>query len=336
MTTAVIGATAIPLMLAHTSRDPRGSRRGHSVRSVGPLAQRLVIAAAGAPGSASAGAPLPGTARAGSTTIPRKQEPMAHLSTASLVLAASTTIGCAHGKPAESTPPLSTPGRVKTIVLVHGAFADGSSWGKVIPLLEAGGYHVVSVQEPLSGLADDVAATRRAIDLQTGPVLLVGHSWGGAVITEAGNHDKVAGLVYVAAFVPDGGESVDDLGKGAPPAPWAARLVVDGGGFAWLPADVVATDFAPDLPPAESALVASVQQPIQTKAFGDKVTTAAWRSKRSWYVRSEQDRMIDPGAQATMAARAGATVTNVKASHVSMLSRPTEVAAAIVAAASAT
>lgn len=260
---------------------------------------------------------------------------MTNLLAASLLLAAST-IGCAHGKSVDSTPPAPNPGRAKTIVLVHGAFADGSSWGKVIPLLEARGYHVVSVQEPLSSLADDVAATRRAIDLQTGPVLLVGHSWGGAVITEAGNHDKVLGLVYVAAFAPDGGESVDDLGKGGPPPPWAKRLVVDSGGFAWLPADVVAADFAPDLPAAESALVASVQQPIQTKAFGEKVTTAAWRSKRSWYVRSEEDRMIDPHAQAVMAERAGAKITNVKASHVSMLSHPDEVAAAILEAASQT
>src|SRR5262249_20724167 len=161
-------------------------------------------------------------------------------------------------------------------------------------------------------------ATKRAIDLQPGPVLLVGHSWGGVVITEAGNHDKVSGLVYVAAFAPDSGESVDDLGKGATPPPWASRLVVDAGGYACLPADVVKADFAPDLPAAESALVASVQQPIQTKAFGEKVTTAAWHSKPSWYIRSGFDRMIDPHAQSLMAERAGDTLTNLKSSHVSM------------------
>lgn len=260
---------------------------------------------------------------------------MTHLLTASVLLAASTTIGCAHGKTADSSLHASAPGRVKSIVLVHGAFADGSSWSKVIPLLEARGYHVVAVQEPLSSLADDVAATRRALDLQTGPVLLVGHSWGGAVITEAGNHDKVVGLVYLSAFAPDAGESVDDLGKGAPPLPWAQRLVVDAGGFAWLPPDAVATYMAPDLPAAESAVVASVMQPIQTKAFGEKVTTAAWRAKRSWYIRTEQDQMIDPRAQAMMAERAGAKLTNVKSSHVSMLSHPDEVAAAILDAASA-
>ncbi len=261
---------------------------------------------------------------------------MTKLLTASLLLAAATPIGCSHGKPIDPMPHASNPGRVKTIVLVHGAFADGSSWSKVIPLLEARGYHVVAVQEPLSSLADDVAATRRAIDLQTGPVLLVGHSWGGAVITEAGNDDKVVGLVYLSAFAPDGGESVDDLGKGVPPLPWVSRLVVDTGGFAWLPPDVVATYMAPDLPAVESAVVASVQVPIQTRAFGDKVTTAAWRSKRSWYIRTEEDQMIDPHAQQVMAQRAGAKITNVKASHVSMLSHPDEVAAAILDAASGT
>jgi pimeloyl-ACP methyl ester carboxylesterase len=259
---------------------------------------------------------------------------MNKLPIASFLVAASTTIGCAHDNPvatvATATSP--NPGRV-SILLVHGAFADGSSWSKVIPLLTAQGYQVVSVQEPLSSLADDVAATRRAIDLQPGPVLLVGHSWGGAVITEAGNHEKVAGLVYVAAFAPDGGESVDDLGKNSPPPPWATRLVVDGGGFAWLPPDVVANDFAQDISAADVAVVASVQQPIQTSAFGQKVTTAAWRSKPSWYIRTEQDRMIDPGAQAAMAERAGAKVTNVNASHVPMLSHPEEVAATILEAA---
>ena len=253
--------------------------------------------------------------------------------TASFLLAASTTVSCTHSKPIDSPSSTSSSSRVKSILLVHGAFADGSSWRRVIPLLEARGYHVVAVQEPLSSLADDVAATRRAIDLQTGPVLLVGHSWGGAVITEAGNHDKVVGLVYVSAFAPDGGESVDDLGKGEPPPPWAKDLAVDSGGFGWLPATVVATYFAPDLPASESAVVASVQHPIQMKAFADKVTTAAWRSKRTWYVRTEEDQMIDPRAQATMAARAGAKVTNVKGSHVSILSHPDEVAAVILDAA---
>jgi pimeloyl-ACP methyl ester carboxylesterase len=259
---------------------------------------------------------------------------MTNLLTASVLFVASTMTGCSHSQPIDSPPRNAIAVQAKTIVLVHGAFADGSSWSKVIPLLEARGYHVVAVQEPLSSLADDVAATRRAIDLQTGPVLLVGHSWGGAVITEAGNHDKVVGLVYLSAFAPDGGESVDDLGKGVPALPWVNRLVVDAGGFAWLPADVLAKYMAPDLSAAESAVVASVQVPIQMKAFGDKVTTAAWRAKPSWYIRTEQDQMIDPQAQATMAARAGAKLTNVKASHVSMLSHPEEIAAAILAAAS--
>jgi pimeloyl-ACP methyl ester carboxylesterase len=257
---------------------------------------------------------------------------MTRFMTASVLLAASTSFGCSHSKP---TPNEALPrtANVKTIVLVHGAFADGSSWSKVIPLLEARGYRVVAVQDPMSSLADDVAATKRAIDLQSGRVLLVGHSWGGAVITEAGNDDKVAGLVYLSAFAPDGGESVNDLGKGAPPLPWVGELVVDAGGFAWLPPASFARYMAPDLPAAESSLVASVQHPIQTKAFGDKITTAAWHTKPSWYIRTEEDQMIDPQAQTAMAARANAKLTNVKASHVSMLSRPDEVAAAILEAA---
>jgi pimeloyl-ACP methyl ester carboxylesterase len=264
---------------------------------------------------------------------------MNNLSITFLVVTAGSAVACTHSNPIDVTSParsiVPTP-KSKTIVLVHGAFSDGSSWAKVIPLLGAEGYRVVSVQEPLSSLADDVAATRRAIALQPGPVILVGHSWGGVVITEAGNDDKVVGLVYVAAFAPDSGESVDDLGRGVPAPSWASKLVVDSGGFAWLPPAVVAADFASDLPAAESALVASVQAPIFAKAFGDKVTTAAWHSKRSWYVRSTMDHMIDPEQQAMMATRAGATVTNVEASHVSMLSRPGEVAAAILAAASGT
>lgn len=273
--------------------------------------------------------------RAFGTRDARGASTMTNLLSATLLLGATTTLACGRGKPAEP-PAAAASDRVKTIVLVHGAFADGSSWGKVIPRLEARGYRVVAVQEPLSSLADDVAATTRAIELQPGPVLLVGHSWGGSVITEAGNHDKVVGLVYVAAFAPDAGESVDDLGKGAPPPAYAKTLSIDSGGFAWLPPDSIATYFAPDLPAEERAIVASVQQPIQTKAFGAKVSKAAWRVKPSWYVRTEEDQMIDPAQQATMAARAGSKVTNVKGSHVSMLSHPDEVAAAILDAAAAT
>jgi len=221
----------------------------------------------------------------------------------------------------------------KSIVLVHGAFADGTSWAKVIPLLAAKGYTVVAVQNPLSSLADDVAATRRAMEGVPGPVILVGHSWGGVVITEAGNDAKVAGLVYVAAFGPDEGESVNALGKGKPAPPWAAALQVDSGGFARLPAEIVAKDFAQDVSPAEAKLIAATQGPVAVKCFDEAVKKAAWKSKPSWYVRSEKDHMIDPAAQEFMAKRMKAAVTSLKTSHVPMVSRPKDVAAVILAAA---
>jgi pimeloyl-ACP methyl ester carboxylesterase len=225
-----------------------------------------------------------------------------------------------------STAVAKTPAR--SIVLVHGAFAEGSSWDRVVPLLQARGFKVVSVHEPMTSLAADVAATKRAISEQPGEVILVGHSYGGAVITEAGNDPKVVGLVYVAAFAPDSHESINDLGKGQPPPPWATQLQVDEG-FARLPADTILKEFAQDLPPAEAALLAVKQGPIFAKCFDDKIQAAAWRTKRTWYVRTTSDRMIDPRAQAFMAQRMGATVTSVDASHVVMLSKPQQVAGVI-------
>jgi pimeloyl-ACP methyl ester carboxylesterase len=220
-----------------------------------------------------------------------------------------------------------------TIVLVHGAFADSSSWDKITPSLEAKGYRVVAVYDPMSSLADDVAATKRVIEAQPGPVVLVGHSYGGAVITEAGNDKKVTALVYIAAFAPDAGESINDLGKGQPPPPWVKKLVVDRGGFASLPADVVASDFAQDLPAADSRLLATKQGPIAARSFDEKITTAAWHTKPTWYVRAAADHMIPPAAQELMAKRAKAKLTSVDSSHVIMLSHPAEVSSAILAAA---
>lgn len=222
-----------------------------------------------------------------------------------------------------------------TIVLVHGAFADGASWNKVIPLLEAKGYTVVAVHDPLSSLADDVAQTTRAIDQQPGDVILVGHSYGGYVISDAGNDPKVKALVYVAAFVPDAGETITDMGKGQPVPPWQPTLQVDKGGFATLPTDSVLKYFAPDLPVAEGRLVAATQGPISTTVFGAKLKSGspAWKTKPSWYVRAESDQMIDPAGQAAMAKRANATVTSIKSSHVAMLSHPADVAKVILAAA---
>lgn len=248
-------------------------------------------------------------------------------STVALALTTGITLA---GSPAVGAPANEA---AKTIVLVHGAFADGSSWDRVVPLLAAKGYNVVAVHQPLTSLADDVAATKRVIEAQRGDVILVGHSYGGVVVTEAGNSPKVSALVYVAAFAPDAGESINGLGKGHPAPPWVGSLKIDSGGFASLPPEVVATSFAQDLTPAEARLLAVKQGPIFAKNFDDKVKTAAWHGRPTWYVRATADHMIDPGAQAFMAKRIGATTTSVDASHVLMLSKPKEVAAAILAAA---
>jgi pimeloyl-ACP methyl ester carboxylesterase len=221
----------------------------------------------------------------------------------------------------------------KTVVLVHGAFADGSSWDKVIPLLQARGLKVVAVQNPLTSLADDVAAAKRVIDAQTGPVILVGHSWGGTVITEAGGHDKVAALVFVAAFAPDVGESTADLGKNGPPPPGSASIRPDSAGFLYLTPEGVAKDFAQDLPAAQTKLMAVTQGPIFAKAFEEKVTSAAWKNKPSWYIVAEKDRMIQPELERAMAKKINAKTTALPTSHVPMQSQPKKVAAVIIAAA---
>jgi len=221
----------------------------------------------------------------------------------------------------------------KTVVLVHGAFADGSSWAKVIPLLEAKGLNVVAVQNPLSSLAADVDATKRVIDAQAGPVILVGHSWGGVVISQAGVADKVKALVYVAAFAPPKGMSVNDLGAGQPPPPWAAALQPDSGGYLRLSAEGVAKYFAQDLSAGEISVVAATQGPAFSKIFDEKLTAAAYETKPSWYVVAKHDGMIPPPAEAAMAKAIGAKVTELSTSHVAMLSKPREVADVILAAA---
>ncbi|WP_144160305.1 alpha/beta fold hydrolase [Paraburkholderia sp. BCC1885] len=223
----------------------------------------------------------------------------------------------------------------KNVVLVHGAFADGSSWNKVIPLLEAKGLHVVAVQNPLNSLDGDVAATRRVIEQQNGPVILVGHSWAGAVITQAGNDDKVKALVYVAAFALQKDQSINDLLKGKPAPEWAASLQKDSAGYLTLSTDAVIHDFAQDLPVAQARLVAATQGPLFAGCFDDKVTQPAWQNKPSWFVVTQKDRMIPPQLQEAMAQQIGATEVKVDSSHVAMLSKPTEVAAAIIAAARA-
>jgi len=221
----------------------------------------------------------------------------------------------------------------KTVVLVHGAFADGSSWDRVIPLLQAKGLKVVAVQNPLTSLADDVAAAKRVIDAQSGPVILVGHSWAGTVITEVGGDDKVSALVFVAAFAPDVGESTSDLGKDGPPPAGATNIRADPAGYLSLTPEGVAKDFAQDLPAAQTRVMAVTQGPIAAKAFGDKVTNAAWKDKPSWFIVAEKDRMIQPALERAMAKKINASTTTLPTSHVPMQSRPKDVAAVILAAA---
>jgi pimeloyl-ACP methyl ester carboxylesterase len=222
-----------------------------------------------------------------------------------------------------------------TVVLVHGAFADGSAWNKVVPLLQAKGLNVVSVQNPLTSLADDVAATRRVLDMQAGPVVLVGHSWGGVVISEVGNHERVKSLVYVAAFAPSEGQSVVDMAKDYPTPAGFNHLITDKEGFLTLSADGLAKHFAQDLPAEQTRLMAVTQGPVRAKNFEEKVTVAAWKTKPSWYVLSEQDHMIQPALQKAMAEKISAKVLSLPAAHVPQQSRPAQVAGAILAAANA-
>ena len=222
---------------------------------------------------------------------------------------------------------------IKNIVLVHGAWADGSSWSKIIPLLEAKGLHVVAVQIPLTSFADDVAATQRAIDLEDGPVLLVGHSYGGAVITEAGNDPKVAGLVYISAVAPDKGESTFGLITSVQ-TPVGSELRPDKSGFLKLTPKGIAEDLAQDLSPKEIAIITATQVPVSVGAMKGEVTNPAWKSKPSWYIIASNDRAISPELEAAQAKRIGATTTTVASSHVIMLAQPAKVATVILDAAS--
>ena len=238
------------------------------------------------------------------------------------LLSAGLTV-TAHAAPAPAADAL------PSVVLVHGAFADGSDWARVIPLLQARGVRVTAVQNPLTSLADDVAATKRAIDAQPGKVVLVGHSWGGTVITEAGASDKVAALVYVSAFAPDVGQNSGELGKGYPTPPGLATLSADASGFLHISDEGMRTQFAFDVPAARAAVMAATQGPIAAKAFDEPVTLAAWKTHPSWFVLSTHDHMIAPELQAAMAQKIGAHVTRVATSHVPQEVEPAKVAAVI-------
>jgi pimeloyl-ACP methyl ester carboxylesterase len=213
---------------------------------------------------------------------------------------------------------------IKNVVLVHGAFADGSGWKAVAEILEKDGYAVSVVQPPETSYAEDVKYTRTAIDAMGGPVVLVGHSYGGSIITEAGNDPHVATLVYIAAFALDEGESCASIEQAVPQASKAFKP--DSSGNWWIEQEHFAADFAADIPAAESHFMAISQVPISTDSFTHKVTNPAWKSKRTWYMVASSDRSINPEQERMMAKRAHATTVEVNASHVAYMSHPKEAA----------
>ena len=215
---------------------------------------------------------------------------------------------------------------VKNIVIVHGGLVDGSGWEGVYNVLKKDGYTVTIVQNPTISLADDVAVTKRAIAVQNGPVILVGHSYGGAVITEAGNDPKVAGLVYVAAFALDKGESVSALIKDPPPGAPVPPILPPVDGFLLLDRAKFPASFAADVSPEKAEFMADSQVPWGVNAVGGTISEAAWKAKHTWYLLTTEDRMLPPDAQRLMSKRAGATVVEVKSSHAVYVSHPQAVA----------
>jgi pimeloyl-ACP methyl ester carboxylesterase len=222
--------------------------------------------------------------------------------------------------------------KTKDVILVHGAWADGSSWSKVIPLLERRGLHVIAVQLPLTSVADDVATLQRAMQPLPGPLLLVAHSYGGVVITEAGNDSKVSGLVYISAYAPNAGESVMSLNALAPATPVNQQIMLNAG-FLSLTNEGIRGDFAQDLPETEEQTLAATEGPIAEAAFVTSVTVPAWYTKPAWYMIAGEDRVISPKLEAMMAQTINAETITVHSSHVIMLSQPEAVAELIVRAA---
>ena len=222
---------------------------------------------------------------------------------------------------------------IKNVVLVHGGFVDGSGWQPVYKILTGEGFSVRIVQNPTLSLADDVAVTKRTIASSDGPVILVGHSYGGVVVTEAGNDPKVKGLVYIAAFAPDRGESVSSLLANPPPGAPVPPILPPQDGFLFLDRSKFAASFAADVEPALAAFMADSQVPWGVEALGGAVSNPAWRSKPSWYLVSTDDKMIPPPAQRSMAKRAEAKVVETAASHPVYVSKPKVVADLIAQAA---
>jgi pimeloyl-ACP methyl ester carboxylesterase len=224
--------------------------------------------------------------------------------------------------------------KVKNIVLVHGGFVDGSGWRGVYDILRRDGFNVSVVQNPTTSLADDVAATKLVLDEQPGPVVLVGHSYGGAVISEAGTHPKVAGLVYITAFAPDTGESVNTLIANPPPGAPVPPILPPRDGYLFLEKSKFAEAFASDVDAATAEFMANSQVPWGVDALGGQVTNPAWKAKPTWYLHVTDDRMIPIAAQRFMSERARATTTEVAGSHAIYVSNPAAVATLIETAAS--
>jgi pimeloyl-ACP methyl ester carboxylesterase len=225
---------------------------------------------------------------------------------------------------------------IKNVVLVHGGFVDGSGWQGVYDALTQDGYRVSIVQNPTVSLEGDVVATHRVLDAQDGPVVLVGHSYGGAVISEAGTHESVDALVYIAAFAPDKGESVNTLIADPPPGAPVPPILPPKDGFLYLDRDKFAASFAGDLPAQQAAFMADSQLPWGVDALAGTVSDPAWRVKPSWYLVASDDRMIPPPAQRAMSERAGSTVVEVAGSHSVYVSQPAAVASLITQAAAGT
>ena len=223
----------------------------------------------------------------------------------------------------------------KTVVLVHGGFVDGSGWEGVYQILRKDGYTVAIVQNPTISLADDVAATKRIIAAQNGPVILVGHSYGGVVITEAGNDPRVAGLVYITAFAPDKGESVSSLIKDPPPGAPVPPILPPQDGYLFLDKEKFAASFAADVETEKATFMADSQVPWGVEALSGTITEPAWKTKPSWYLVAIDDKMISPPAQRFMSQRAGSTVVEAAGSHAIYVSQPSVVAAIIEKAAGA-
>jgi pimeloyl-ACP methyl ester carboxylesterase len=250
-------------------------------------------------------------------------------SVAAAIVSAAMLTGSASAEPAATIPQSQT---VRNVVLVHGAFADGSGWRGVYDDLTGRGYAVTVVQTPLTSLADDVAATTRALARQNGPAILVGHSWGGSVITEAGVHPNVAGLVYLSALAPDAGEATSQLYAPYPPA---TEFVLDVGkdGFGFIRPDRFQAGFAADVGDKDAAFLRDSQVPIAMSAFDTKLTQAAWRSKPSWAIIATEDKAFGEGMLKGMAQRIGAKIIEIPGSHAAFITQPKAIADVIDAAA---